>query len=82
MNKTMFDVPKMDCPSEERVIRLALDGASVSRLEFDLSARSLVVWHEEPAPAIAARLEPLGYGARTRLRNLRKTMSKLRQTTA
>jgi Co/Zn/Cd efflux system component len=61
----VFAVPKMDCPSEERMIRMALDGtAGVAELRFDLGARTLTVLHEgDPAPLLA-RLEPLGLGAR------------------
>ena len=61
----MFDVPKMDCPSEERMIRLALDGnESVRRLEFDLTARRLTITHRGHSEALLARLQPLGLGAR------------------
>lgn len=65
LTRTVFAVPKMDCPSEERMVRLALDGmAGVGDLQFDLPARTLVVTHEgDPAPVLA-KLEPLGYGAR------------------
>lgn len=35
--RATFDVPKMDCPSEERMVRLALaDVDGVDSLEFDL----------------------------------------------
>jgi Co/Zn/Cd efflux system component len=61
----VFDVPKMDCPSEERVIRMSLDGVdTVAALEFDLAARRLAVLHRGPVEPVAARLEPLGFGAR------------------
>lgn len=61
-----FDVPKMDCPSEERTIRLALDGTDdVTSLSFDLAARRVSVWHRAgAAAAVAARLASLGFGAR------------------
>lgn len=54
----------MDCPSEERMIRMALDGVvGIAQLQFDLQARSLTVLHAgEPAPVLA-KLEPLGFGA-------------------
>ncbi len=63
--RSVFAVPKMDCPSEERVIRMALDGApDVGELRFDLQARTVTVVHAgEPSP-ILAKLEPLGLGAR------------------
>ncbi|MDD2984637.1 MAG: cation transporter, partial [Crocinitomicaceae bacterium] len=28
MNKTIFEITKMDCPSEENLIRMKLDGIS------------------------------------------------------
>lgn len=63
--ETIFDVPRMDCPSEERIIRLALEReAGVRDLRFDLDARRLVVHHEGEAAPVLARLEPLGFGAR------------------
>jgi Co/Zn/Cd efflux system component len=60
-----FAVPRMDCPSEERTIRMALDGlAPVRALSFDLPGRRLTVWHEQGAASvISERLEPLGLGA-------------------
>ncbi len=63
--KTVFAVPKMDCPSEERMIRMALDGVvGISDLRFDLQARTVTVVHAgDPAPLLA-KLEPLGLGAR------------------
>ncbi|QGT77743.1 sodium:proton antiporter [Guyparkeria halophila] len=59
-----YDVPKMDCPSEERMIRLALSGFNEIRtLSFDLSNRRLEVVHDgEPAP-ITSKLVTLGLGA-------------------
>jgi Co/Zn/Cd efflux system component len=54
----------MDCPSEERLIRLALDGLeAVQAVEFDLPGRRLVVVHGGAAAPVLARLAPLGLGA-------------------
>lgn len=63
--RTVFAVPRIDCPSEERLIRMALDGmAGVHEVRFDLQARTLTVVHAgEPSP-ILAKLEPLGLGAK------------------
>ena len=64
MRTSTFSVPKMDCPSEERLIRLALEPeADVHALDFDLAGRSLVVHHDGTPEAVLARLEPLGFGA-------------------
>lgn len=63
--ETTFDIPKMDCPSEERLIRMTLDKASgIRNLEFDLSARRLAVVHLGPSEDILRLLEPLGFGAK------------------
>lgn len=41
---SVYAVPKMDCPSEERMIRLALNGVEgIRALSFDLSNRRLKV---------------------------------------
>lgn len=62
--RSTFAVPKMDCPSEERMIRMALEGVEgLGPLSFDLAARTLVVVHRGPAGAVSQRLEPLRLGA-------------------
>lgn len=65
LTRTLLAIPKMDCPSEERLIRMALDGLDgIDELRFDLQARTLSVTHRgEPGPVLA-KLEPLGLGAR------------------
>lgn len=65
LRRTLLAIPKMDCPSEERLIRMALDGLDgVEKLRFDLQGRTLSVTHRgEPGPVLA-KLEPLGLGAR------------------
>lgn len=63
--RTTFDVPKMDCPAEEGVVRLALaDLDGVGSLEFDLPGRSLVVVHTVSTDELNRRLASLGLGAR------------------
>lgn len=63
--KTVFELPKMDCPSEEQMVRLALDGKdSIRRLHFNLPARRLEVVHQGSADDLLAKLAPLGLGAR------------------
>lgn len=64
LRRTRFKVPKMDCPSEERIIRLALaDTAGILSLTFDLPERALSIEHEGSELALLTRLEPLGFGA-------------------
>ena len=63
--RTTLSISKMDCPSEERLFRLALaplDG--VGQLDFDLEGRRLDVVHADAlANVLWGRLEPLGLGA-------------------
>lgn len=55
----------MDCPSEESLIRLALQSRpEIRQLRLDLEQRTLVVIHDGPARAVLELLEPLGLGAR------------------
>lgn len=61
--KTTFSIPKMDCPSEENMIRMALQGVDAQSLAFDLSGRRLTAVHRAPAQELLARLTPLGLGA-------------------
>lgn len=47
MYKTIFEISKMDCPSEETLIRMKLDGfSSIYNLDFDIANRILTVFHE------------------------------------
>lgn len=63
--KTLLTVPKMDCPSEERLIRMALDGLpGIADLRFDLAQRRITVLHAGDPGLLVARLAPLGLGAR------------------
>lgn len=62
--QSVFSVPKMDCPSEERMIRTALDGlVGLRGIECDLSGRKVRVVHEGEPTEVEARLVPLGLGA-------------------
>jgi len=46
MQKTTFDVQKMDCASEEQLVRLKLQEVSmVSSMQFDVPSRKLDVYH-------------------------------------
>lgn len=55
----------MDCPSEERLIRMAVEPiGEVEALHFDLGARQLLVVHTGPTEPISESLAPLGMGAR------------------
>lgn len=55
----------MDCPSEENMIRMKLDGIEVVRkLEFDIENRNLTVFHFQEDEEILSRLESLNFGAK------------------
>ncbi len=46
MQKTIFEITKMDCPSEENLIRMKLDGiSSIKNLDFDIPNRKLTIFH-------------------------------------
>jgi Co/Zn/Cd efflux system component len=61
--RSLFSVPKMDCPSEEALIRMAVRDMQDITLTFDLAQRQLTVVHPGPAAVILERLAPLGLGA-------------------
>ncbi len=59
-----YRVPKMDCPSEEGLIRRALDGIEPRvLLKFDTPNRKVRVFHGNNAVTIDERLRALGMGA-------------------
>ncbi|NEX60954.1 cation transporter [Noviherbaspirillum sp. 17J57-3] len=62
--RSTCSVPKMDCPSEENMIRMAFgDVVGVKSLAFDLPNRKLEVVHESDAQVLLDRLAPLNLGA-------------------
>ena len=65
MYKTTFHISKMDCPSEESLIRMKLDGIStIKKLDFDIGNRMLVVFHAEKEPEIEKCLAELKLGSK------------------
>jgi copper chaperone CopZ len=63
MNKTTFEIPKMDCPSEENLIRVKLkDIDSILNLDFDLANRKLTVIHTDHLEKIEEALAELKLG--------------------
>jgi Co/Zn/Cd efflux system component len=64
LNRSVFQIPKMDCAAEEQLVRTALDDvAQVRRLSFDLARRTLEVWHEGGPAPVSGKLASLGLGA-------------------
>ncbi len=60
MNKSTFTVQKMDCPSEEQLIRLHLqDNPAISNLAFDIDKRKVEVFHRGEVQPIYEALEKL-----------------------
>lgn len=55
-----YKIAKMDCPSEEQMIRMKLSGiTTIKNLEFDLANRKLTVLHSGESEEIYTRLESL-----------------------
>jgi len=63
MQRSSFNVPKMDCPSEENLVRMALQDMPELSLSFDLKQRQVTVLHRASADEVLARLTRLGLGA-------------------
>ena len=60
MQKTIFKIIKMDCPSEEQLIRMKLQKFDVIKsLEFDIANRKLTVHHIAESQPILSALETL-----------------------
>lgn len=63
MEKTVFEVPKMDCPSEENLIRIKLDGITeIKNLDFDIPGRQLIVTHDGQLELIESSIIDLNLG--------------------
>ncbi|WP_298486976.1 cation transporter [uncultured Maribacter sp.] len=65
MQKTIFEITKMDCPSEENLIRMKLDGiSSIANLDFDIPNRKLTVYHNEEIELIEQSILELNLGGK------------------
>ena len=65
MEKTVFEISQMDCPSEENLIRLKLDGlAEIKNLDFDIPSRELTVFHDGGLQSIEESIAELSLGDR------------------
>lgn len=63
MYQTTFKITKMDCPSEEQLIRMKLAGfQNIVQLDFDLLHRTLVVVHKDVYEPIYQSLMALNLG--------------------
>ena len=65
MKKTTFEITKMDCPSEENLIRMKLDGISgIANLDFDIPNRKLIVFHSGEIEQIEKSIIELNLGGK------------------
>jgi Co/Zn/Cd efflux system component len=63
VKKSTIYISKMDCPSEENIIRMKLDGEQFVKLDFDISNRNLYVYHESDITSIFNAVNDLNLGA-------------------
>jgi Co/Zn/Cd efflux system component len=62
MHKTEFLIKKMDCPSEENIIRMKLDDiADIKKMDFDIATRTLKIYHEGNLDHIKERIFNLNF---------------------
>ena len=65
MEKTIFEISKMDCPSEENLIRMKLDGvSSIKNLDFDIPNRKLTIFHQGQITQIEKAILELKLGGK------------------
>lgn len=65
MYKTIFEITKMDCPSEENLIRMKLDGiSSIANLDFDIPNRKLTVFYNGEIDKIEKSVFELNLGGK------------------
>lgn len=65
MKKLCYHIPGMDCASEERIIRLKLEGTKgLEGLEFDLENRNVKVFHRGDAAEISPLIKSLKMGGK------------------
>ena len=65
MYKSTFHIKKMDCPSEENLIRMKLDGiSSIANLDFDIPNRKLTVFHSGETNPIEKSVIELNLGGK------------------
>ncbi|WP_268123937.1 cation diffusion facilitator family transporter [Roseivirga pacifica] len=67
MKKSTFIISRMDCPSEEQMIRMKLEGFSqVKQLGFDIPNRKLEVYHTEEILPVHQAISELGLSDKLR----------------
>ncbi len=62
MKKSVFKISKMDCPSEEAMIRMKLEPFNtITKLDFDISNRKLTVFHKDALDDIQTAIAELNF---------------------
>jgi len=62
---SVFKVPQMDCPSEERLIRTAFAGfGDAIAFEFDIPSRKVHIYHADSPEKVEIVMKSVGLGAR------------------
>lgn len=65
MDKSIFEITKMDCPSEENLIRMKLDAiSSIEHLDFDIPNRKLTVFHSGGTDKIEQSIHELNLNSK------------------
>jgi hypothetical protein len=65
MQKTIFHIPQMDCPSEENLIKLKLNNFhDITNLNFDIPNRRLIVFHQGNLQRIEKAIGELNLGGK------------------
>ena len=65
MEKTVFEITKMDCPSEENLLRMKLNAiSSIVNLDFDIPNRKLTVYHRGEIDQIEKSVIELNLGGK------------------
>lgn len=64
MNKTTYNISKMDCLSEEQIVRMKLEGLhNIKSLKFEIPQRKLYVMHEGDAAQITKAIDSLHFNS-------------------
>lgn len=62
MKKSIYKITKMDCPSEEQLIRMKLNGIEqIQHLSFDIPNRKLEIFHLGDTEPITAKIDSLNF---------------------
>ena len=65
MKKSTFSISRMDCPSEENLIKIKLEEIrNIKNLEFDIPNRKLVIYHDGKLEQIKESISELKLGSK------------------